>query len=87
MAAIIAVLFIAALAVSGCAAQVADTFTDPCAPPAFTEAACYSPGGGVTRCPMGDGTYWDAQPTGNQVHWQYTDATQNNVAVLCTVTP
>jgi hypothetical protein len=77
-----------------------DAGSSNCTPPVAREADgghtvintlvvsdCYDPGGGVIRCELNDGTYWDLQPSGNRVHWRYADETGVNVAVICEVKP
>jgi hypothetical protein len=75
---------ILALLLVGCAANV-EPAPSPCAPPSFADAACFSPGGGVTRCPEADGSYWDKQPDGARVKWRYADDAGFAVTVECEV--
>jgi len=74
----------AVLLLSACAAHVE---RGTCDPPTFTDAACYDPGGGVTRCPEPDGTAWDRQPTGKMLHWAWCPVAPTNPVVLCEVDP
>ncbi len=91
---LLGVLFVAT-ALSGCAADVAPAQTvSACDPPTFTEMTCFDPGGGVIRCLMADGTYWDNPPTGRLVHWQCTAGNSPGgacfpaqVVTLCVVEP
>ena len=80
----VAVLVAAGFILEGCAVDV-EPAPSPCSPPAFTDAACFDPGGGVTRCPMQDGSYWDKQPTGAMVKWRWKDAAMFDVVVECEV--
>ncbi len=73
------------LLLPACGIQVVSTPRDMCEPPKFTESACYDPGGGVTRCEEADGTYWDKQPTGNQVHWAWCPYQERTTVTLCEV--
>ncbi len=66
------------------ASQSSRSALGPCEPPTFSEPDCFLPGGGVTRCPMADDTYWDLRD-GVATHWAWIDETRGTTQCICKV--